>query len=71
MEKTERLKKLLLDHLEVRAKEELLGTITRILGDADILFLSGLGIDGRQKILDVFIKQCRILKKEGFDHGTT
>lgn len=64
MEKTEQLKKLLLEHLELRAREELLGTITRVLGDADILFLSGLGIDGRQKMLDIFIKQCKLLKKE-------
>jgi len=41
--------------------------VIQILGDGDLVILSALGIDGRQEILDIFIEQCKQLKKEMSD----
>lgn len=60
----DRLRALLTTSLENRAREEILAAIANVLGDGDLMFLSGLGIDGRQKMLDIFIEQCRLLSKE-------
>lgn len=63
-ETRERLQKLAVDHLEEMARLAIFKAINQVLGGQDLLFLSGLGIDGRRKMLDVFIKECRKLKKE-------
>ena len=42
----------------------LVNLLTQLLSEGDILILSLMGVDGRQKILDVFIKECQKLKEE-------
>jgi hypothetical protein len=61
------IKKLLLAHLEEKARVAFLEAIASVLKDGDILFLTAMGICGKKKMLDVFIEQCKILKKEEND----
>lgn len=58
------VKRLLVMHLETKAREAFLKALGSVLTEGDVLFLTGMGILGRKKMLDVFIKQCKILKKE-------
>lgn len=53
--------------LRDKAKMQLTFAVIQILGDGDLVILSALGIDGRQEILDIFIEQCKQLKKEMSD----
>lgn len=46
------------------AENLILGLISSLLSEGDVIILSLMGIDGRQKILDVLIEQCEKLKKE-------
>jgi hypothetical protein len=52
----------MLSHLQKVAETEIRSAIIRVLGKGDIIMLSGLGIDGRTEMLDVFINECQKLK---------
>ena len=52
------------DSLRARVRNSLMSVIQDALSEGDLLLLSALGIDGRPKILDVFMEECQILKKE-------
>lgn len=52
------------DRIEKSAENILLTVIAQLLSEGDVLVLGIIGIDGRQKILDVLIEQCQKLKKE-------
>lgn len=56
--------KLLIAHLEMRARSAFIAAMGDVLKESDVLFLTAMGICGRKKMLDVFIKQCKLLKKE-------
>lgn len=60
----ERLIRDLKDSLRAKGREQILLAITTVLGDGDVMFLSGLGVDGRQELLNSFIQVCNELKEE-------
>ncbi|NBO55752.1 MAG: hypothetical protein EBU84_14465 [Actinobacteria bacterium] len=53
-----------LDRIERSAEGLVTTVVTNLLSEGDVIILGMMGIDGRQKILDVLIKQCEKLKKE-------
>ena len=56
--------------LRTRVRSSVGYVLMNILSENDVLLLSALGIDGRQKILDVFMEECQSLK-EDFQNGTS
>lgn len=66
-EKIEETRRQLIQQLEIKARNSLLQVINEVLGVGDLIMLSALNVDGRQKMLDVFIEQCQLLKKEMSD----
>lgn len=50
--------------LSTKVRAAVSQTLMGLVGENDLLLLSALGIDGRQKILDVFIEECGTLKEE-------
>ena len=59
-------------NLKERVRTSVVQLITQAVGENDLLLLSALGIDGRGKMLDVFIEECQHLKEEfGNGYGTT
>jgi hypothetical protein len=51
------------NELKTKVKNTVSLVLMDILKENDLLLLSALGIDGRQKILDVFIEECQALKE--------
>jgi hypothetical protein len=58
------------DNLKSKVRAALSHLLMSTVGENDLLLLSALGIDGRQKILDVFSEECRTLKEE-FAYATS
>ena len=58
------------EDLRKNARTSILQLLASVVGQNDLLLLAALGIDGRAKILDVFIEECQTLKEE-FAHGTS
>lgn len=50
--------------LRNRVRSSFMAVMEATLSEGDLLLLSALGVDGRHKILDVFIEECQSLKKE-------
>jgi hypothetical protein len=50
--------------IEDEARSHVLNAIATIVSSSDILVLSTMGIDAKQKILEVFIMECNKLKEE-------
>ena len=50
--------------LQERAKIVILKVLGETIASGELLFLSGLGVDGNQEMLDALIKACKQLKKE-------
>lgn len=51
-------------HLQEQARLAILNAINTVSTQGDIFILSALGIDGRQKMLDLFIRECQSLMEE-------
>jgi len=62
-EQTE-IQKELVELLGAKASLAIQQAILGIVGDSDIIVLSALGLDARQILLDCFIEQCKLIKKE-------
>jgi hypothetical protein len=58
------------EELRNRIRKALTSILMDTLQEGDIFLLGALGIDGRQKILDVLSEECQTLK-EDFAHGTS
>jgi hypothetical protein len=52
------------DRLRNSARLAITRVITQTLSDGDVTILSLMGIDGKQKLLDVLIEECQKLKEE-------
>jgi hypothetical protein len=57
--------------LQTKVKSSIGNVLMGFLGQNDVLLLSALGIDGRAKILDVFIEVCGALKEEKYGTSRT
>ena len=53
-----------LERIEMSAEGLVTTVVATLLSEGDVIVLGMLGIDGRQKILDVLIEQCQKIKKE-------
>jgi hypothetical protein len=58
-----RTRRLLVEQLEETVDRELFSFLSKILGDADLVMLHALGIDGHAKIMDILIDRCRQMKE--------
>lgn len=60
--------KALVEKIDTKLAKEARGAIydaiNRVVAEGDLMVLGALGVDGRQKILDVFIEECQKLKEE-------
>lgn len=52
------------NRLALKSKEAVMKAISEILGEGDLIILSGFGIDGRQELLKALIKECEEQLKE-------
>lgn len=52
------------NELKAKARNAVNGLVMGLLGQNDMLLLSALGIDAKEKILDVLIEECKSLKEE-------
>ena len=59
------------DGLKAKVKDAVGSVLMGVVGQNDALLLSALGIDGRAKILDVFIEVCSALKEETYGTSRT
>ncbi len=58
------LVKFVRERVASKSKEAVLRIITEVLGEGDLIILSGFGIDGRQELLKALIKECENQLKE-------